>query len=225
MPIDTPESAQPVAAPTPEASPGVADPALLFPEIAAPQAPAPQPKLYVSADPSAPAVVPQTLADRRYNHLYSPDLAERILDRYISGTSLHKLAQDPGMPSYATLLRWVKDHPEFAPEFEKARLLRAVHFEEKAIQAAESATSPQDTPAERLRYDAYRWAAEVSDGARYGKKVTHSGDPDRPIIFQVTTGVPAPLPPPQEITEAAQEVIEGEFVEVEQPESEVTKNG
>ena len=120
---------------------------------------------------------------------YSESVAKRIASLYAEGNSLHKISQHSEMPVYATMLRWAKEHPEFRQMIEGVRAQRALHFEDKAIETAENA---EGKDGDRLRFDAYKWGAEVNDPTRYGKKVTHGGDPDRPITFIVATGFPMP---------------------------------
>lgn len=123
---------------------------------------------------------------------YSIGLAERICSHYIQGKSLHWIAAHLGeMPAYQTILKWSKNHPDFSKMLRSVREARALHFEDAAIEAAEAATGKD---ADRLKFEAYKWGAEVNDPGTYGKKVTHSGDAGAPIILQVVTGFGPPNP-------------------------------
>lgn len=131
----------------------------------------------------------------RYNKKqvqYTKKLANKIHALYLEGDSILKISKMSGMPSAETMYRWRKLHSWFGKLMDDAKAQRAEVFEDKAIAAAESATDKDDTPAERLRFDAFRWGAEVNDPASYGKKVTHSGDSSKPIVFQIITGFPDP---------------------------------
>lgn len=135
--------------------------------------------------------------------LYKPELAEKILNLYISGMSLNTISKQPEMPCYATLLRWIQNRSDFREEFEAARKARAVHLEEMALRAAEEAEQldGKDRAAlGRLKFDAYKWGAEVNDSQRFGKKTTVEGNPDRPITFTVVTGVPQKQTPIIDVT-------------------------
>jgi hypothetical protein len=123
---------------------------------------------------------------------YSIELANDILEKYVDGQSLFAISQIPGMPSYPTILRWARDSKKMADAFERARVTRAINLEERALALADLHIDKDDAPGERLRFDILRWGAETHDAQRFGKKVTHAGDPDRPIILQVQTGVPEP---------------------------------
>lgn len=130
-----------------------------------------------------------------YRVAYSDELAARVCDLYIAGNSLRKISKLEGMPSYAALLRWAKERKEFREQLVASRAVRALHFEDTALAAADEVLDMDDkdrAAVARLRFDAFKWGAEVNDPAQYGKKTTISGDASKPIVFQIVTGVPAP---------------------------------
>jgi transposase-like protein len=129
---------------------------------------------------------------------YTEELKELIVAEYVGGKTLKQIAESVAV-SYSTLLRWSKQHDVFRRELQAARETRALHFEEEALEAAVGAHTKDDVPAARLKFDAFTWAAEKSDPAKYGKRTTLTGDASNPIQFLVQTGVPDPakhqLPP------------------------------
>lgn len=136
-----------------------------------------------------PEIAEEAVPSKTSDQYYSLDLAKRIIDYSAQGKSLHWVAKQSQMPCYSTLLKWAKSHPEFSKLLKSVRDARALHFEEAAIEAAENACGKD---ADRLRFEAYKWGAEVNDPTTYGKKVTHSGDATNPIILQVVTGFGEP---------------------------------
>lgn len=120
---------------------------------------------------------------------YSMDLAKRISNAYLQGISLAAISRMGEMPAYATLLKWSKNHPELSKMLQGTRHARALHFEDAAIAAAENACGKD---ADRLKFEAYKWGAEVNDPLTYGKKVTHAGDSSNPVVLQVITGFGPP---------------------------------
>jgi len=118
------------------------------------------------------------------------EMQAAIEDYYASGLSLHAIAAMDGMPSYGMILRWVKEDAGLRQALEGARVVRALHFEEEALRAAEAAIDKDDVPAARLKFDGYVWGAKVNNPDRYGNKTQLSGDPDRPLTFNISTGVP-----------------------------------
>ncbi len=127
---------------------------------------------------------------RAMSIFYSEQVAGAIHDLYLAGWSLHKISAIEGMPAYGTLLKWYKDNRDFRLLIDGARATRALHHEQEAMKAVEDAKVPGDVPVARLKFDAHVWAAEVNDPSKFGKKTTIQGDPNRPIVFQISTGVP-----------------------------------
>lgn len=123
---------------------------------------------------------------------FSRKLAKRIFGLYLQGNSILAIARMEGMPTANTIYEWKQREPWFRELMKSCKDQRADIFAEKAIEAAETALDKDDAPAARLRFDAYKWGAEVNDPSRFGKKVTHAGDKDSPIQFVVSTGFPAP---------------------------------
>lgn len=131
----------------------------------------------------------------RYNKTpvkYTKRIAVQIHKLYLLGHSITKIAEIEGYPTRDTIFRWKKEHSWFGILMAEAKTQRAELFEEKAIAAAEASVDKDDAPSQRLKFDAYKWGAEVNDPSKYGKKVTHAGDADAPIRFVVSTGFPEP---------------------------------
>lgn len=127
---------------------------------------------------------------------YRKAIAKKMVELYMEGFSFTKICERPDMPSLSSFNRWLANNKEFKTRImaarEARREARAIHYEDKAIEAAESAVDKDDAPAARLRFDAYKWGAEVNDPSKYGKKVTHAGDSGNPIKFVISTGFPEP---------------------------------
>jgi transposase-like protein len=52
---------------------------------------------------------------------FSPEVAARILAALNAGHGLRRLARQPGLPTRATIMRWLKAHPDFADQVWVAR--------------------------------------------------------------------------------------------------------
>lgn len=120
---------------------------------------------------------------------FTAELAVRIVDAHIQGASLRKIAETlPGVPEYPTLLRWSKEIPAFREALYGLRDVRAFHYEQAAIDAAEAANGKD---ADRLRVETYRWAAEVNDPSRYGpKRASGGGDAQVQVVIHTGFGTP-----------------------------------
>lgn len=150
--------------------------------------------MFVTTDEVPPSFLPVVLgADATSKSVqrvqYSPDLADRILDLYAAGKNLIEISKMAEMPGYSTLQKWITSHPEFSRRFQAVGTMLALHREQQAIQTAEAA---EGKDADRLKIETYWRSAEVNDPARYGKKVTHGGDQNNPVILQVITGFGPP---------------------------------
>lgn len=124
---------------------------------------------------------------------YTEDLAERISELYMDGMSLRKIADETGMPALTTIRGWIRDNARFREIMKSSRIARGLELEDDARDAV-MAADEDNVSAQRLKFDYFKWAAEMNDPATYGKKATISGDPDRPLTFIIRTGVPDPLP-------------------------------
>jgi len=124
--------------------------------------------------------------------LYSFEKATAIADLYVEGTSINNISKLDNYPCYATILRWMNDSDEFREMMERARRVRAFNFEEKLLDIAEKAPDIHKdyVQGHKLSAEIYKWAAEVNDASRYGRKTTIEGNPDKPITFNIITGFP-----------------------------------
>ncbi len=130
----------------------------------------------------------------RKNFRYREDLAQGITDRYMEGEKLKDICKEEGYPNLSTVMRWMKDRPDFRKLIEAARVVRAFILEENALEGAlhPDPDGKDQASVGRLRFDAYAKLAEWNNPAKYGKKVTHEGNPDRPMVFNIVTGFQPP---------------------------------
>lgn len=150
----------------------------------------------VRKDPLNPGV----LAPRSVQNFFTDELADLIVDQYVGGASLTKIGASAGMPHYGTILRWMHTNDRFREKMRAAAEVRALHFFEQALQAGAPVNEDgqiipygkDEVPAARLAHEALKWAAEVHDPGRYGKKVAVAGDSLNPFQIIVSTGIPAP---------------------------------
>jgi hypothetical protein len=89
-------------------------------------------------------------------------LAESICERLREGEFLTVICKEQGMPSYGTLCRWRREHPEFADMLRDARKDKAEWFFEQSILAVEEADERKNSiDLARLRSDVFAKAAKV----------------------------------------------------------------
>jgi transposase-like protein len=137
-----------------------------------------------------------------YNKLH----AEMICDRVAMGESISKICEEKNMPSYTTLMKWAREHEEFAIMYQQAKEERADSYFSKVLEEADLAdgVTKEFIASHKLRSDTYKWAAQVSKPREYGNKSVVSGDIGT-VTIRVETGIRRPG---DEVLEAAQEVKE-----------------
>lgn len=104
---------------------------------------------------------------------FDENAADQILEAIAEGTGLVTfLKQRPDMPSYPTVMRWVRDNPQFAAQYAQAREDMADHDADKIADVAEQVAGGLiDPQAARVAIDAYKWSAGKRRPKRYGDKL------------------------------------------------------
>lgn len=104
---------------------------------------------------------------------FNEGAADQILEAISEGIGLVTfLKQRPDLPSYPTVMRWVRDNPEFAASYAQAREDMADHDADKIADVAEDvAKGLIDPQAARVAIDAYKWSAGKRRPKRYGEKL------------------------------------------------------
>lgn len=118
---------------------------------------------------------------------FSPWMVDIICEKIAEGTSLTKICRQPGMPSYAVLCRWKRDHPEIADQLENARQDRAEYHRDQALEEAQAADEDNAT-AQTLKHNAHKWAAGV-DNAKFSPKAKIEANLSVPTQIIVDTGI------------------------------------
>ena len=101
---------------------------------------------------------------------YTPAMGEAICARLMEGESLTAIARDPAMPAYATILGWVRRHPEFEDMYVQARQVQADYFCDEARDVALAAT-PETVWVARLCFSVIRWQAARLAPRKYVERV------------------------------------------------------
>ena len=119
---------------------------------------------------------------------YSPELAEKILDRISEGESLRRICADDGMPDRRTVLRWLEADQELATKCARARELQADSIFDELREIAEDG-NPEDVQRAKLRVSTLQWMAAKLAPKRYGEKIQaeHSGPDGGAIKFDTVT--------------------------------------
>jgi hypothetical protein len=114
--------------------------------------------------------------------IFSPDIAERILERIADGESLRTICREEEYPSRYTVIRWLWGDDEnakafeFATKYARAREAQGDVMDDRILETADTVTS-ETAAADRVKIMAYQWRAAKLRPKVYGDKqhVEHSG--------------------------------------------------
>jgi hypothetical protein len=113
---------------------------------------------------------------------YSQEVKKAICDRIATTTdTLTAICAGEGMPTDRVVRMWVYSDPEFAKMFNAAREAQQDLFMEQCGEIVDSA-DVGDWQVAKLRVEHRRWMAGKLKPKTYGDKVTHSSDPDAPLV-------------------------------------------
>ena len=115
--------------------------------------------------------------------VYSPELGIEIAARVAEGKSLRGIAEEEGMPSLRTMMKWSSLHPEFARLLALARLDKAASMMDESITIADEPVADVAQAARnRVRVQARQYMAARLDPARWAEKIGIGGVAELPPI-------------------------------------------
>ncbi|MCI0599950.1 MAG: terminase small subunit protein [Beijerinckiaceae bacterium] len=126
---------------------------------------------------------------------FTQKTADIICERLANGESLRAITRDKDMPSDVTVMKWLRDFPEFLQQYVRARELQADAIFDECLDIADDSRNDwilrngeraPDTEAiqrARLRIDTRKWMAGKLRPKKYGDKLdlTHAGADGGPI--------------------------------------------
>jgi hypothetical protein len=116
---------------------------------------------------------------------YNREVADTICSRMTEGWSLRSICRDEGTPSEGTVRGWaVRDHDGFCERYRAARLLLLEAWADQIVDITDEAgLDPQDR---QVRVHTRQWLMSKLAPRRYGERLLHAGDPDNPLLGQLT---------------------------------------
>lgn len=127
--------------------------------------------------------------------MFTDELALQVCTHIAQGKSLRSIAAIEGMPCTMTVLRWVRDKPEFSLQYAHAREARAEAMAEEILEIADESihdqfvddqgnlkTNSEAIARSKLRVDSRKWLASKWATKKYGDKVAVGGAEDLPPI-------------------------------------------
>lgn len=106
---------------------------------------------------------------------YTEELSESICARIAGGTSLVTITDEPDMPHYATVMRWVIRYAEFCEKYTRAREAQADAFVDKGAKELDAALEKDDILGAARKAEVRLKFAEKLNPRKYGNKLELSG--------------------------------------------------
>lgn len=119
---------------------------------------------------------------------YHPWIVDIICEKLSGGSSLKRICEEAGMPSYAVFMQWRRKYPTVDESLNKARQDRAEYLRDKAMEEADIQDHGDKVAAAKLRHEINKWGAGVDD-ARYKDKAKVEVGVSAPIVFRISTGI------------------------------------
>lgn len=102
---------------------------------------------------------------------YNDKLANRILNLYASGMNLFRIEKQKGAPSRRTVLRWRKQFPAFATEYDIASECNTDQRIESVIDRIDRCTDPKLAKLLDILFKSTSWYVGKINRAKYGDKL------------------------------------------------------
>jgi hypothetical protein len=108
------------------------------------------------------------------------EMSQQICEAVASGSNLDRICGTDGIPNKRVVYGWLKDIPEFAADYARARMTRADarsdRIDDYVRQMINGGLSPEQT---RVAIDAEKWQAG-KENSKYGDKMQLGGASDLP---------------------------------------------
>jgi len=101
---------------------------------------------------------------------FNQAIANRICEQIVEGKSLRRICSTKGMPSLTTVMKWLRETPEFAQQYARAREEQADGYADELIDLARKATQ-DNAQAIRVRADVIKWVCSKLKPRKYGDRV------------------------------------------------------
>lgn len=127
---------------------------------------------------------------------YSSELADSICEALAEGRSLRSVCRDEGMPSKATVFRWLAAHAEFRARYARARETQADTLFDEMLEIADDSRNDwmerrtqkdtgcvangENIQRSKLRIDTRKWIVARLAPKKYGDKVKVAKDGEAP---------------------------------------------
>lgn len=128
---------------------------------------------------------------------YSQELADRICSELADGLSMRTICKADDMPDKSTVFRWIRTNEEFRNQYTRAKEESADALTDEMLDIADDASNDwmerddgrldyngDHIQRSRLRIETRKWIASKLKPKKYGDKVTHEGNDEKPIVLK-----------------------------------------
>lgn len=122
--------------------------------------------------------------------MFSPEQAKRICEAIENGDTLRQVAQSERC-SASLIMKYAREDDSFGKQYARAMELRTDgDFEQlDALQAEQPQLGEKGVDSawvawRKLQVDTLKWSLSKRVPKKYGDKLEHSGDPDRPLVVR-----------------------------------------
>jgi len=121
---------------------------------------------------------------------YSTEQAAKFCAAIADGGSLRAVCKRAGMPSKATVFRWLAEYPEFAKMYEIATDERADTFVDEIVDIADNCKTDADSIRKaKLRIHARVEQAQRMKPRKYGNQLQLTGEGGGPVVHKDATAM------------------------------------
>ena len=117
---------------------------------------------------------------------YTPELAAKFCAAIADGGTLRSVCKKPGMPSKASVFRWLAEHVEFQKLYETATDERTDVMIDEIVDIADNCKPDADSIRKaKLRIHARVEQAQRMKPRKYGNKMQLTGDEGGPLTVEI----------------------------------------
>lgn len=121
---------------------------------------------------------------------YTPELAAKVCAAVADGKSIRSVCKQAGMPSKASVFRWLREYPEFVKMYEIATDERADTLVDEIVEIADNCKTDADSIRKaKLRIHARVEQAQRMKPRKYGNQLQLTGEGGGPVVHKAVTAM------------------------------------
>lgn len=95
-----------------------------------------------------------------------------VLELIEEGYTVAEINDNPDLPSWSTIRRWMRSDPERTAQYHEARKLSADVYEGQILDLAKYTNEAADVPAAKFKFDVLKFAMSKRAPKQYGDKIS-----------------------------------------------------